>query len=210
MILDQKQTTIAYRCPDCGSIVRSVVGIFSLSAEMIKLKCPCGGSALDIVYTKDKKIRLTVPCLVCPSPHSYLISSNAFFEREIFTLACTYSGLDVFFAGTEAEVDRAVAASEAELIELAGEDALEALAHTRSEEELIDPQVLEVIMYVLKELEDEGNIHCGCEDGGDYELQLGDESVFIVCKKCGKEYEIRANSVTAAQDFLNADEITLR
>ena len=27
------------------------------------------------------------------------------------------------------------------------------------------------------------------EDGGDYELQLGDESVFVVCKKCGKDID---------------------
>lgn len=209
MILDQKQTTIAYRCPSCGSIVRSVVGIFSLSAEMIRLKCPCGESALDIVYTKDKKVRLTVPCLVCPTPHNYLVSSTAFFERDIFTLSCTYSGLDVFFAGSEENVDKAIAESEAELIELVGEDALESLAHTRGEETLTDPQVLEVIMYVVKELEDEGNIHCKCPVGGEYELQLGDESVFVVCKKCGAEYEIHANSVSAAQAFLEADEIVL-
>lgn len=209
MILDQKQTAIAYRCPHCGSIVRSVVGIFTLSADMIRLKCPCGESALDLVYTKDKKIRITVPCLVCPSPHSYLISSDAFFSRECFNLACTYTGLDLFFSGTESEVDRAIAEAEAELIELAGDDALEALSKTRGEEDLADPQVLEVIMYVVKELEDEGNIHCGCEDGGEYELQLGDESVFVVCKKCGREYEVKANSVAAAQAFLEADEITL-
>lgn len=65
------------------------------------------------------------------------------------------------------------------------------------------------INSVVKELEDEGNIHCGCEDGGEYELQLGDESVFVVCKKCGREYEVKANSVAAAQAFLEADEITL-
>lgn len=210
MILDQKQTTIAYRCPDCGSIVRSVVGIFSLSADMIKLKCPCGASALDIVYTKDKKVRLTVPCLVCPSPHTYVVSTGVFFEREVFTLSCTYSGLDICFIGSEDKVDAAIEANEAELIELAGEEALQTLSDARGgAESLTDPQVLEIIMYVLKELEDEGNIHCKCEDKGDYELQFGDDTVYVVCKNCGAEYEIRANSVDAAHAFLNADEITL-
>ncbi len=210
MVIDNKQTTIAYRCPHCGTIVRSVVGIFSLSAEMIRLKCPCGESALDIVYTKDKKVRITVPCIVCPSPHTYLISSGVFFERDIFTLACTYSGLDICFVGSEAKVDEAILRSDEELIELAGEEALEALANAKGEKEsLTDPQVLEVIMYVVKELEDEGNIHCGCTDGGEYELEFDDDSVFIVCKKCGAEYQVKANSVSAAQAFLNVDEITL-
>lgn len=209
MVLDQKQTTIAYRCPECGAVIRGAVGIFSLTADMIKLKCPCGCSELDIVYTKDKKVRLTVPCFVCPSPHSYLISSGVFFERELFTLACTYSGIDICFIGSEEAIDKAIAENEAELMELAGEDAIESLASSREKESLADPQVIEIIRYVLLELVDEGNIHCRCADGGEYELEFGDESVFVVCKKCGSELEIPSGSVDAAYAFLNADEITL-
>ena len=210
MVLDQKQTTIAYRCPECGAVIRGAVGIFSLTADMIKLKCPCGGSELDIVYTKDKKVRLTIPCFVCPSPHSFLISSGVFFERELFTLACTYSGIDICFIGSEDAIDKAIAENEAELIELAGDDAIEALATSRGEKEsLADPQVIEIIRYVLLELVDEGNIHCKCDDGGEYDLEFGDDSVFVVCRKCGAELEIPAGSVDAAYAFLNADEITL-
>ena len=210
MVLDQKQTTIAYRCPECGAIVRGAVGIFTLTADMIKLKCPCGGSELDIVYTKDKKVRLTVPCFVCPTPHTYLISSGVFFEREIFTLGCTYSGIAICFIGREDAIDRAVAENEAELAELAGEDAIEALARARGENaEMSDPQVLDIIRYVLLELEEEGNIHCNCRGKGEYELQFGEDSVYIVCTKCGAEREIPAGSVDAAYAFLNADEITL-
>lgn len=210
MVLDQKKTTIAYRCPECGAVIRGAVGIFSLTADMIKLKCPCGGSELDIVYTKDKKVRLTVPCFVCPSPHSYLISSGVFFERELFTLACTYSGIDICFIGSEEAIDKAVAENEAELVELAGDDAIEALAKSRGDKEsLADPQVIEIIRYVLLELVEEGNIHCRCDDEGEYDLEFGDDSVFVVCRKCGAELEIPAGSVDAAYAFLNADEITL-
>lgn len=211
MILDQKQTTIAYRCPECGTVVRSVVGVFSLTADMIKLKCPCGGSSLDIVYTKDKKVRLTVPCFICPSPHSYLLSSGVFFEKKIFSLACTYSGIDICFIGREEDVENAVKKNEEELRELIGESSsLEELSASRGKREsLTDPQVLEIINYVVKELEEEGNIHCKCRDGGDYEVQIGDESIFVACRKCGAEIEIPAGSVGSAQAFLECDEITL-
>lgn len=209
MILDKKQTTIAYRCPECGCIVRGIVGIFSLSADMIKLKCPCGGSGLDIVYTKDKKVRLTVPCFVCPSPHSYLVSSDVFFSKDIFTIPCGFSGLDVCFIGSEDKIDDAIEASEKEIREIVG-DYTGKLSDIRSEEERMpDPQVTEVIRYVLAELIDEGNINCRCDDGGEYELQFGDDSVFIVCNKCHAEYEVNAVSVDSANAFLNADEITL-
>ncbi len=210
MVLDQKQTTIAYRCPECGSVVRSIVGVFSLTADMIKLKCPCGGSSLDIVYTNDKKIRLTVPCFICPSPHSYLLSTSVFFDRDIFALSCTYSGIDICFIGKEDEVDKAIAENEAELHELIGEtSSINELSSMRKRENLTDPQVLEIVSYVIKEFEEEGNIHCKCKDGGKYEVQIGDEYIFIVCKKCGAEIKIPAGSVSSAQAFLERDEIIL-
>lgn len=186
--------------------------MFSLTADMLRLKCPCGGSALEIVYTRDKKMRLTVPCFVCPSPHTYLVSSAVFFKNEIFTLACTCSGIDICFIGSESAVDRAIEENERELYELAGENGVSLLAQARDEVDLdsiSDPQVIDVLRYVLSELSEEGNIHCHCADGGEYELQLGDESVYIVCNKCDAQLEIPAGSVDAAYAFLNADSITL-
>ena len=40
----------------------SAVGLFALKADMLKLKCECGKSEMSIVYGKDGKVRLTVPC----------------------------------------------------------------------------------------------------------------------------------------------------
>ena len=84
MILGSKETTIAYRCPNCGKMVFSVVGVFTLSGDLLKLKCGCGESEMVIQYTSDRKLRLTVPCIVCSSPHTYLISSKNFFSEDVF------------------------------------------------------------------------------------------------------------------------------
>ena len=64
MMIEPNQTTLAYRCPHCGAGVMSVVGMFALSADMIKLKCDCGKSAMEVLPTPDGKVRLTVPCLI--------------------------------------------------------------------------------------------------------------------------------------------------
>ena len=88
MVIDTKTTTLAYRCPHCGSGVISAVGMFSLSADMVKLKCTCGKSELTAVYTNDKKVRLSVPCLLCPKPHSFVVSQNVFYGRDLFLLPC--------------------------------------------------------------------------------------------------------------------------
>ena len=210
MVLDQKQTTVSYRCPACGSAVMSMVGVFALTADMIRMKCPCGGSELEIIYTKDKKVRLNVPCFACPTPHSFMISSQMFFEKELFAMPCAYSGLDICFVGKEARVQEAMQKAEEELMELLGDTDFSTLAANRGEErELFDPQILDIINYVIKELAEEDAISCACLDGGDYEVEMTDDKLVVRCKQCGCKAEIPTNSLIAAQDFLNCDELEL-
>ncbi|MBQ3017552.1 MAG: hypothetical protein IJD89_01280, partial [Clostridia bacterium] len=111
MIIDQKKTTLAYRCPHCGSVPTSMVGAFSLSGDLFKLKCSCGHSHLTVEKTREDKLRLTVPCLVCPQPHSYILSKNVFFGSDIFVIPCSLCGIDICFIGKEREVASAVVRS---------------------------------------------------------------------------------------------------
>ena len=56
MIIDQKKTTLAYRCPHCGAVPTSMVGAFSLSGDLFKLKCSCGNSHLTVEKTNDDTV----------------------------------------------------------------------------------------------------------------------------------------------------------
>ena len=211
MVLNNKETTVAYRCPDCGTVVMSLVGIFTLTADMIRLKCPCGNSELEIIYTKDKKVRLNVPCFLCPTPHSYLISTQMFFDRDLFALPCSYSGFDICFIGKQSNVDDAVKESEKELLEMLGDTDYTELAKSREKNiELSDPQVLDIVMYVVQELADEGLITCSCGADGDYEVDIFDDHLTVRCKICGDSLDIPTNSVIAANDFLASDKLELK
>lgn len=213
MVLNQKETTVAYRCPECGASVMSLVGVFTLTADMIRLKCPCGQSELEIVYTKDRKVRLNVPCFLCPTPHSYLISSQMFFDKDLFALPCGYSGLDVCFVGQKDKVQAAMKQAEEELLELLGDTPFERLSsqrHGDGNAELTDPQVLDIVMYVIRDLADEGKILCSCPEGGDYEAEILDDCIHVRCKQCGDSIDIPAGSLTAANDFLGCEELDLR
>ena len=212
MVLNKKETTVAYRCPECGCAVMSMVGIFALTADMLRLKCPCGQSEMDIIYTKDKKIRLNVPCFTCPSPHTYMVSSQIFFERDLFTLPCAYSGLDMCFIGKQENVQNAMKEAEEELLEMLGDTDFATLSQSRGEKrELSDPQVFDVVMYVVHELADEGAIHCKCRDGeGDYEVDISDDHLLVYCTKCNASVTVPTDSVTAANDFLNSDRLDLQ
>ena len=212
MILNQKQTTLAYRCPHCGSAVTSLIGVFSLSADMIRMKCPCGGSDLSVVYTKDKKVRLQIPCFLCPKPHTFTISSQLFFETDLMAFPCPYSGINIGFVGNKESVDRAFEDANRELESILGEEDFSSLSDNRHNraDMFSDPQIMDIIMYVIHELNAEGEIRCKCPEGhGHYAVDILDEGVKISCEDCGATTLIPTDSIVSANAFLHCTHIDL-
>ena len=214
MVLDRKETVVAYRCPECGCWVSSIVGIFSLSADMLRLKCPCKGSEATLVHTQDKKIRLSIPCFLCPNPHSFTVSSNAFFEKPILALACPYSGIDICLFGKKDEVEKAEEESDRELgmlIEDAG--GVSPFGHNRPKEDegvFSDPQILEIVNFVIRDLDESGAITCRCpEFEGCYNVEVGSDGVTVTCENCGAKKLIPVTSTITAQAFLNCESLEL-
>ena len=211
MLLNQKQTTLAYRCPACGGVVTSMVGAFSLSGNMFRLKCDCGGSHMTVEKTNDGKMRLIVPCLVCATPHSYIVSNKVFFDSDIFVIGCSMSGVDICFFGKEKELSEAIIRSNNELIELVGEGNLSSIQNMEKDRSaLSDPQIVDIVKYVINELAEENAIYCDCKDGGDYVSEIYDEHITVRCTKCGCHADIETSSVIKAHDFLETDSLTLK
>ena len=225
MVIDSKQTTVAYRCSECGSGVISMVGLFSLSADMIKLKCTCKESEMQIVHRKDdNQIRLTIPCIFCRKPHTYNISSNMFFSKDIFLLPCPYSDINIGFVGEENKVKAELARTELELLDMLEENGISDFKSLHGDEEdLTDMQVLDVISYVIGELDAEGKISCKCYPEGreplpdgvldredsEYEVSVTDAGVEVCCAKCGAKKVIPTDSMLTAHAFLNSDFLNL-
>lgn len=210
MILENKQSTVAYRCPSCGKTVKSMIGAFSLSGDLLRLKCPCGESDMTIERRRDKKIRLTIPCFLCPRPHVYTVSESIFFGREVFAYPCSYTGVDIGFSGDAENVERAVEESDLALEDMLGDAEYDDIAVKENERVFDDPQILDIILFVIGDLAEEGKIHCACEGKGEYEVGVSGESVTVRCKKCGRRIEIPAGSTIAANAFLHTDELTLK
>ncbi len=219
MILEQKQTHVAYHCPHCGMAVLGYVGEFALSADMLKIKCDCGKSALTVTYTNDKKIRLAVPCLFCENPHHFVVSQEVFFARDIFLLGCPYMGMDVCFIGKPAPLQKALNESAAALndffeknglvlpaLEESGGDA----AEDGAEDDALfpDEQVYDVIRFLVKDLEADRAIDCPCGTGP-YETEITSGGIRVYCAECGAEYLFPVESVSAAEEFLSLNALTL-
>jgi len=216
MIIDIKKTSVAYICPHCGSSVLSVVGVFALSGDLIKLKCTCEHSEMTISYTNDDKIRLSVPCIVCPNPHNYVLSKEAFFEDDLFVFSCPYSGISTCFIGDKDKVYTALEEAIKELERLmreAGisEEAFASIRQYNSQNEISDPQIHDIVHFMLCELDAEGKIKCKCESNKDslYDFDIYDDHIKIYCHTCGAEKIVPIGSVREAGDFIATEELEL-
>lgn len=212
MILDPKKTTLAYRCPSCGAGVMSIVGLFNLTAYVIKLKCDCGQSATTVSYTKDSKVRLSVPCVLCPNPHHFTISTSVFFKDELFVLPCPYSDITIAVTGEENRVKAELSRSELELIDLLEKSGIDSFDELHSPQDFEpNPEIEEIVTYMIRELDEEGRIKCLCppELEGDYEIEFLGDSLIIRCKRCGAQKEINLGSTIQAHALLEADKLTL-
>ena len=216
MIIDVKNASVAYRCPHCGDGVFSVVGIFSLSGDMFKIKCSCGKSELTVSRSEDK-IRLTVPCLLCPNPHYFTVNQSVFFSNDLFCLPCPYSNYDVCFIGDHEKVLAALEESGEMLRGILLDAGVENFDMLRSEHPDMaadDPIIDDIIRFMISDLAEDGCLHCGCKEGDvaryGYEFAPPDyESLRIFCHTCGHEKLIPMASTVQAQAFLETDSITL-
>ena len=229
MVLNEKRTTVAYRCPDCGGGILSAVGLFNLSADMVKLKCTCGKSELKIIYNRDGTVRLTVPCLICSQPHTFTVTSNLFFSEELFVLPCPYSDINICFTGEMNRVKAELARTELELLDMLEENGITDFSALHGDEQdLPDPQILDIILFVIDDLDAEGKIYCHCHpdpalepaqapDYGEwsseesrYEAEVTDEGIKLTCRLCGASTLIPTDSMLSAHAFLHADSVHLQ
>ncbi len=225
MVLDSKQTTVAYRCRECGAGVISAVGLFALSADMVRLKCPCHKSEMQIVYNKSAgQVRLTVPCIFCEKPHNFNVSSSLFFGKDLFVLPCPYSDINIGFVGDANLVKAELARTELELLDMLEENGIEDFKSLHGDEQILaDPQIRDVVMYVIKDLDAEGKIYCKCYPQGRdpipdgeleredclYDAEITDKGIKVTCRGCGASCTLPADSMLTAHAFLNSDFLKL-
>lgn len=191
------------------------MGRFALSANMLRLKCSCGSEmSLDMNIISGEKIRLSVPCLYCRQNHSYVVSETLFFDKDRFLLNCPYSGMDIAFLGEEDVVSHEIVRTGEELSTLMKNLEAEELSDLQPEdmdegEVLPDPAVYNLLKFLIKDLEEEGNLHCPCGEGP-YDIRFTDTGMQAFCERCGASYDFDVKTVTMAEEYLLIDSITLK
>lgn len=207
------QTHIAYRCPECGTVIYGFIGKFALSANLLRIKCSCGHSAMDVTITNDNKIRLSVPCIFCRQNHNFIVSQNIFFGRDIFLLNCPYANMDICFIGSKEKIDGEILRSGKELERLLSDLEAESIKDMQpvdmdDEEILPDPAVYDTLRFLIKDLEAEGKIDCPCHSGS-YDLRFCKDGIQVYCPECESSHIFNTEAASTSEEYLNIDSLTL-
>ena len=209
-----KRSQIAYRCPECGVATVGFLGGLGAVSDMLRLRCSCGESSLDIKKQNDGKISLSVPCVYCKSNHSFVVSPEVMRREEMTKFSCPYSGMGIAFIGDEESVSNEVQTSADELSRIMTSLEAETLSDIQPQdvgEDSVppDPAIYDTLNFVVRDLEAEGEVHCPC-DNGSYDLRFTDDGMQVYCKNCGATYDFYARSVSVAEEYLTLDSITLK
>lgn len=205
----EQTTKIAYRCPYCGCVISATVNRFMLAGGF-KLACiECQKSALEMSMSRDEKVRLVVPCLVCPHPHPYTVSADTFFGKDIFLLSCSYSGLDICFIGDEDKVEDELDRTESLIMELLADAKDDENAALQSDMLAADTNVIREILFALEGLSGDKKITCGSCGSHAAKVLIDYDSVHVVCKVCGKEKVLPARNKFDSSAAIDLNELIL-
>ncbi len=206
---NERKLRVAYRCSYCGSVISADITKKTLERPF-KLPCiECRKSTLEISKTPDNKIKLLVPCLMCPHPHPYTVSESMFFEREVLSLQCSFTGLDICFIGDEYEVEDLIDASGAIIREMTdGEELGDAQERKNADMMVADTSVMREVLFAIGELEQNKKIKCSCGSHAVKAL-IDYDKVKIVCKVCAKSAEIPARTRFDANDAIDLEALIL-
>ena len=181
-MIENLKRFIAYICPDCSGITDTKISLFDFSGKAeIHLSCAdkiCTGEA-GAICMKGDKVKLIMKCPVCGETHTYSISTNAFWSKELITFECANSGVTIFFAGEEKAVMSAV--DEAEKMF----DLMETDADLLTDELRLVLQTLDALHIVM----DEKRLICKCGSRNMFPVFENDE-MYVECEDCKNRFPI--------------------
>ena len=205
---------IAYRCPDCATVTVGLVGSAESLGDLVRLKCECGKSALDIKKERDGRLHLSIPCVYCKDDHGYKVSADVLSRSEVTKLGCPFSGMDIAFIGDGEAIKPEIERSGEELARIIaafeGDDVKDIQPHDVGEAECPpDPAIYDTINFVVRDLESAGAVKCPCESGR-YGLRFTDTGMQVYCESCGASYDFHCMSASTAEEYLSISEIVLK
>ncbi len=186
MIISLKRTA-AYFCPYCSGLSTASLSVFRFSgSNEIKLSCTSAGCRKNSIRIAagQGKYRITAECPLCEDSHTFTVSQKAFWNRPFIKLDCPNTKIGIFFVGSAARVNKAVAQHAHDVAEF--EEAQDDLEDMLPGD---DMQLIYGIADVMNRLLTEGRVSCKCRCR-DIEAGFSEDSLVLTCTRCRERTEL--------------------
>ena len=198
-MLIKPQSTIAFICPVCGGFQIKPFHLFSVSAcKCTEIVCVCGESKARISY-QQKRLAVSIPCIMCHEEHSYTYPIKGFFEKGIYPLYCKNSLNEIGFIGEEEEIKKAVWALE----ESYNEELADIL-----DDSFANPDIMLAVIQYMERLAHSNQLHCACEKTKP-ELKVDTDTVELFCSQCEYTKTFSAATTKDLEKLKNLSQIHL-
>lgn len=225
MKIKSLNTTVAYRCPECGDLVFGKAGLFTLSGDMLKLKCGCEhGSELILKRDRSGLTEAQALCPLCGEKHAWSFREDAEFSSPAISCSCPVSNMNVLYVGEQNAISEIAETDGRMMMEVLEENGFATLAEflaarrvqrenaaKRPDTGKYSPEELaSMISSVLSELQEDGMILCDCGEGEqELTLSLENDGLHIDCLSCGRHTVLPPETVFNPDVLARLDKIEL-
>ena len=199
MIVKYERTT-AYICPFCSNLTKKKISAFDFSGRDHKpLLCSTLGCREECakISFKNAKYNINVECPICGDAHEFSVPAVKFWNKKLLTYKCPVSGIDIIFFGEEDAVEKTVTERSIEYADIIPD------YYDNSAES----EMLYEILDCVHELQNRHRVSCVCGSES-VSIQLINNSLVLVCDKCGRLRVIETNEHNLAM-LLNAEAIVI-
>ena len=197
---------VAYICPFCSNISSKLISVFNFSgADKLKLICPthgCHETCVSITQ-KNEKYKIDIECPLCSERHTYTINRDNFWHKPLITYKCPVAGIDIFFAGERAKVEKVLDDNSEIYSDIVDEFSEE----FRIGDDDTAFNLLYAIIEQLHKLKNSRKITCLCGET-DIDLNVINGNIVLACPKCGRTKIIESNEETLTR-LLNTNAVVL-
>ena len=220
---DLKDIFFGFRCPHCAE---ATVLRYQPTEDVFSAAGDCGHCAV-IAERFGDKLKLTVPCVTCSTPHRYTVGEAMLRREGGLSLPCAYSGVDCFFAGSREEVEEAMTRSDEEIRrvlsleeKVRGDDTVEkTLGLDTKEGAVIDstgaaevafynPEIAAEMLFLIKDMACDGKIRCSCGNT-DVTIRVATEEIRFLCPACQRFRIFYSRSVSDRARLEELSEIVI-
>ncbi|MBC7323706.1 MAG: hypothetical protein H5T99_00125 [Moorella sp. (in: Bacteria)] len=192
---------VVLRCPSCGRLEFCGLSFFDFAGGRTwQAECNCGTTLLTINRKRGKNFWLQYHCGMCDALHISQYSRQELWSRELLTLTCRETDLEVGFIGPRDKVQRAVHHHDRTLAEVARDLGVG--------DYFAEPDVMYQILSLIYQKAEEGCVSCGC-GCEDVEIEIFPGHLQLRCKECRAEKILPAVTVADVESLESLQEIRL-